>query len=569
MAAAEMLAGAAPERTPDWHSIEWKKVWRTARRLQARIVKAVAEGRWNKVKALVYLLTRSFSGRALAILRVVSNSGAKTPGVDGILWNTPEAKSAAFGTLRRHGYQPQPLRRVYIPKSNGKRRGLGIPTMTDRAMQALHLLGLDPIAESQADGHSYGFRLERRCADALAQTHVLLSHRHGPQWILEGDIKACFDRISHDWLLTHVPMDRQLLRQWLKAGFLEKHAWFATTEGTPQGGIISPALANRTLDGLQRLLTEHFARTPTGQGKSKVHLVRYADDFLITGTSKELLRDQVQPLVAHFLKGRGLELSHEKTEITHIEAGFDFLGQNVRRYRCGKVLTKPSSPSVKTFLAKIQETIDRSGGQTAGEMIQRLNQQIKGWTMYHRYAASKRTFKYVDHRISRMVWRWCRRRHRKKGWKWIKTNYFPRDGDRHAVFTGRLRNPKGQGRPIQLMEAAKVRIIRYVKIRSAVNPYDPKWELYLEARWGWQLTQTLAGRSRIESLWKGQKGRCVVCGQPLRIAEEACQIHHQIWRSRGGSDTADNMELLHANCHRQIHVQERRTKAAASREGRL
>ena len=305
MSAAEMLAGAAPDPTPDWHSIDWKKVWRTVRRLQARIVKAVTEGRWNKVKALVYLLTHSFSGRALAILRVVDNSGAKTPGVDGILWNTPEAKSAAFGTLRRHGYRPQPLRRVYIPKSNGKMRGLGIPTMTDRAMQALYLLGLDPIAESQADGHSYGFRRERRCADALAQTHCLFSNRHGPEWILEGDIKACFDRISHDWLLTHVPMDRQLLRQWLKAGFLEKQTWFATTEGTPQGGTISPVLANWTLDGLQRLLAEHFTSTPKGQGKSKVHLVRYADDFLITGTSKELLRDQVQPLVAHFLKNEG------------------------------------------------------------------------------------------------------------------------------------------------------------------------------------------------------------------------------------------------------------------------
>jgi RNA-directed DNA polymerase len=568
MSAAEMLAGAAPGRTPDWHSIDWKKVWRTVRRLQARIVKAVAEGRWNKVKALVYLLTRSFSGRALAILRVVSNSGAKTPGVDGILWNTPEAKSAAFGTLRRHGYQPQPLRRVYIPKSNGKLRGLGIPTMTDRAMQALHLLGLDPIAESQADGHSYGFRLERRCADALAQTHLLLSHRHGPEWVLEGDIKACFDRISHEWLLTHVPMDRQLLRRWLKAGFLEKHAWFATTEGTPQGGIISPALANRTLDGLQRLLAERFAETSTGQRKFKVHLVRYADDFLITGTSKELLRDQVQPLVAHFLKERGLELSHEKTQITHIEAGFDFLGQNVRRYRCGKVLTKPSSSNVKTFLTKIRETIDNSGSLTAGEMIQRLNQQIKGWTMYHRYAASKRTFNYVDHRIFQMVWHWCRRRHPKKSWRWIKTTYFPPDGHRHWVFTGKLFNQKGQGRPIQLMEAAQVRIIRYVKIRSAVNPYDPEWELYLEARLGWQLTQTLAGRSRFEYLWKEQEGRCRVCGQPLRIAEEDCQIHHRIWRSRGGPDTAANTELLHANCHRQIHVQEGRTKAAASREGR-
>jgi RNA-directed DNA polymerase len=240
MAAAGMPAGAAPDPTPDWHSIDWRQVWQTVRRLQARIVKAVAEGRWNKVKALVYLLTHSFSGRALAILRVVSNSGAKTPGVDGILWDTPEAKSAAFGTLRRHGYQPQPLRRVYIPKSNGKRRGLGIPTMRDRAMQALYLLGLDPIAETLADGHSYGFRLERRCADALAQTHGLLSNRHGPQWILEGDIKACFDKISHEWLSTHVPMDRHVLGKWLKAGFLEKHAWFATTEGTPQGGIVTP-----------------------------------------------------------------------------------------------------------------------------------------------------------------------------------------------------------------------------------------------------------------------------------------------------------------------------------------
>jgi RNA-directed DNA polymerase len=568
MSAAEMLAGAAPECTPDWHSIAWKKVWRTVRRLQARIVKAAAKGRWNQVKALVYLLTHSFGGRARAILRVISNSGAKTPGVDGILWNTPEAKSAAFNTLRRHGYQPQPLRRVYIPKSNGQRRPLGIPTMRDRAMQALYLLGLDPIAEWRADGHSYGFRLERRCADALEQGHLLLGNRHGPEWILEGDIKACFDRISQEWLLTHVPMDREVLRRWLKAGFLEKHAWFATPEGTPQGGIISPVLANWTLDGLQRLLADQFAATPRQQRKTKVHLVRSADDFLITGISKELLRDQVQPLVAHFLKERGLELSHEKTQITHIESGFDFLGQNVRRYPCGKVLTKPSKRSVKTFLAKIQKTIDNSGSQTAGEMIRRLNQQIKGWTMYHRYAASKRTFEYVDHRIFQMVWRWCRRRHRKKSQKWIKTKYFWRDEHRHWVFTGILTDHKGQGWPIQLMSAASVRIIRYVKIRSAVNPYDPAWELYLEARLGWQLTQTRSGRRRIEFLWKEQEGRCMVCGQPLRIAEEDCQIHHRIWRSHGGEDTADNMELLHANCHRQIHVQERLTKTAASRKGR-
>jgi RNA-directed DNA polymerase len=364
-------------------------------------------------------------------------------------------------------------------------------------------------------------------------------------------------------------MDHRLLGQWLKAGFLEKHAWFATTEGTPQGGIISPALANWTLDGLQRLLAERFASTPQQQRKNKVHLVRYADDFLITGISKELLRDQVQPLVAHFLKERGLELSHEKTQITHTEDGFDFLGQNVRRYRCGKVLIKPSARNVQTFLAKIQETIDRSGSQTAGEMIQRLNQQIKGWTMYHRYASSKRTFTYVDYRIFQMVWRWCRRRHPKKSRKWIKEKYFRQADDRHWVFTGLLWDQKGHGWPIQLMTAATVKIIRYVKIRSTVNPYDPAWEAYLEARWGWQLAQTRKGRSRFEFLWTTQEGRCVVCGQVLRVAEdEDHEIHHRIWRSRGGPDTADNLELLHANCHRQIHAQEGRTKAAASRKGR-
>jgi RNA-directed DNA polymerase len=282
-------AGAAPGHVTDWHSIDWRKVHRTVRRLQARIVKAIRAGKWGKVKALVYLLTHSFSGRALAILRVVSNSGAKTPGVDGVCWDTPEAKTAAFSTLRRHGYQPKPLRRVYIPKSNGDLRPLGIPTVTDRAMQALALLGLDPIAESLADGHSYGFRLERCCADALQQTHNILGSPHSPSWILEGDIKACFDRISHEWLLRQIPMDKELLRKWLEAGYLEKHVLFATTEGTPQGGIISPVLANRALDGLQRLLADRFMDTPKRAKMHKVHLVRYADDFIITGTSEVLL----------------------------------------------------------------------------------------------------------------------------------------------------------------------------------------------------------------------------------------------------------------------------------------
>src|SRR5205823_4698926 len=207
--------GAAPGLVPGWHSIPWRKVWRNVRRLQARIVKAVPEGRWGKVKALVYLLTHSFSGRAAAILRVTTNQGASTPGVDGDCWNTPELKAAAFSKLRRHGYQPQPLRRIYIPKSSdpSKLRPLGIPTLTDRAMQALYLLGLDPIEETTADANSYGFRSQRCCADALDQCHKILRKNHSATWILEGDIKACFDRIGHDWLLTHTPIDKVILRK--------------------------------------------------------------------------------------------------------------------------------------------------------------------------------------------------------------------------------------------------------------------------------------------------------------------------------------------------------------------
>src|SRR5262245_33981946 len=328
MSAAATLAGAAPGPAVDWHAIDWRKFYRTVRRLQVRIVKAVREGKWHKVKALVYLLTHSYSGRALAILRVVSNQGAKTPGVDGLTWSAGDCGNA-FTLLRRHGYRPQPLRRVYIPKSNGRKRPLGIPTMTDRAMQALYLLGLDPIAETQADGHSYGFRLERCCADAIEQCHLLLGNPHGPGWILEGDIRSCFDQIGKDWLLEHIAMDKDMLRRWLEAGYLEEGVVHPTTAGTPQGGIVSPVLANCTLDGLQALLRQHFPAT--GKQRYKVHLVRYADDFIITGNSRFLLEHRVKPLVEQFLKERSLDLSHEKTRITHIDDGFDFLGQTIRR----------------------------------------------------------------------------------------------------------------------------------------------------------------------------------------------------------------------------------------------
>src|ERR1700692_3124083 len=254
--------GAVSREAAEWYAIDWRAINRNVRRLQVRIVQATKESRWGRVRALQRLLTHSYSGKVLAVRRVTESDGKKTPGVDQEIWDTPEKKTQAVHAFMRRGYQPQPLRRVYIPKSDGKTmRPLGIPTMKDRAQQALHLLALDPVVETTADRNSYGFRQLRSCADAIQQCFIALKVAT-TQWILEGDIKSCFDAISHDWLLAHVPMDRAILQKWLKAGYMEKHVLHETTEGTPQGGIISAALANRALDGLERLLQERY---PTGK----------------------------------------------------------------------------------------------------------------------------------------------------------------------------------------------------------------------------------------------------------------------------------------------------------------
>lgn len=272
--------------TPDdgWHTIDWYAVHRMVRRLQARIVKAVQEGRWGKVRALQHLLTHSFSGKAIAVKRVTSNKGKRTPGVDRVIWETPEKKRRAIFNLRHRGYRAQPLRRIYIPKngSTTRLRPLSIPTMHDRAMQALYLLALDPIAETQGDVNSYGFRTERSTADAIGQCFTVLSHQYSASWILEGDIHACFDGISHDWLLAHIPMDRAMLKKWLTAGFIDKQVLYPIETGVPQGGICSPVIANQALDGLERLLRQHYPRTTKRGQQAKVHLCRYADDFIIT-----------------------------------------------------------------------------------------------------------------------------------------------------------------------------------------------------------------------------------------------------------------------------------------------
>jgi RNA-directed DNA polymerase len=434
----EGSTGAPFQGVTDWHAVDWKSASRNVRRLQARIVKATKEKRWGKVKALQRLLTHSFSGKVIAVRRVTENQGKNTPGVDKVTWNTPHKKINAVYSLRQRGYRPQPLRRLSIPKKNGKKRNLGIPCMKDRAMQALYLLALDPVAETTADLNSYGFRPQRSTADAIEQCFTALGNIHSAQWILEGDIKSCFDGISHEWLLTHIPMEKSILKKWLKSGYTERNVLYPTEEGTPQGGIISPVLANMTLDGLERRLRERFPKTTVKGIAAKVNFVRYADDFLVTAASKELLEQEVKPLIETFMKERGLELSAEKTRITHIEDGFDFLGQNVRKYKVGKqrkLLIKPAQKNIHAHLEKIREIIRQNQTLSAGRLILMLNPIIRGWAQYHQHVVSADTFSSVDDAIYRRLRQWMKRRHPNKP-----NN--PRDAQRDRSKQGKKRGEK-------------------------------------------------------------------------------------------------------------------------------
>ena len=317
-------------------------------------------------------------------------------------------------------------------------------------------------------------------------------------------------------------------------------------------------MANMTLDGLERLLSSHFSKTSRKGKKAKVNLIRYADDFCVTGSSKELLEQEVKPLVEQFLKERGLELSPEKTVITHIEQGVDFLGQTVRNYQKGKetkFFITPSKKSVKTFLQKIRKRVKESRDLTAGELIAELNPMIRGWALYHRHVVSKAIFHAVDHAIFQAIWKWARRRHQQKPRRWVKEKYFPDEGPNRWVFTGVLKDEKGQvKRVVRLLAASSIRIERHTKVRAGANPYDPAWETYFENRLDVQMATRLKGKRWLLQLWKEQQGLCPICHQ--RITKiTGWHSHHILWRSKGGSDKAENRVLLHPTCHQQVHSQ--------------
>jgi len=469
------MTGAYSSRDRAWSQIDWQQAQSQVSRLQMRIAKAVRERKWGKVKSLQLILTHSHHAKLLAVKRVSQSSGAKTPGIDGVLWRTAEQKICAASSLQRRGYKAQPVRRIYILKKNGKQRPLGITTLFDRAMQALHLLALEPVAETTADKNSYGFRPKRSAADAIAQCFLSLSRKTSAQWVLEGDIKACFDEIDHPWLMEHICTDKRLLHQWLAAGYIEEGSFHDTEAGSPQGSIVSPALANMVLDGMEAVVKQAVTKT------DKVNFVRYADDFIVTGISRDVLETKVQPAIVTFLTERGLSLSTEKTHITHIDDGFDFLGFNVRKYS-GKLLIKPSRKSVKTFLDDIRALIKSHPTIKTESLIRLLNPKLRGWANYYRHVVSKHIFCKVDSAIFQAIYRWTRRRHSNKGANWIFDKYYKHPAPNNWWFHAKTRTADGRADMFRLIRVASTKIVRHVKVIADATPYDPAYTSYFARR---------------------------------------------------------------------------------------
>lgn len=537
----------------EWSAIDWRKIQKNVRVMQHRLAKATLNGNWRRVKSLQRWLTHSFCAKVLAVKRVTENQGKRTPGVDRQLWDTPQLKFAAIASLGKSRYRPLPLRRVNIPKSNGKMRPLGIPTMRDRALQALHLLALDPVLETISDPNSYRFRKNRSTADAMSQIFIRLSRKGSAEWVLDADIEGFFDNINHDWMIDNVHMDKSILRKWLKSGVVEGKQLHATTAGTPQGGIISPALANWTLNGLEAALIAHLdAQWGVAKAKAlKVGVIRYADDFVITGVSKEILENEIQPWVEDFLATRGLRLAKAKTKIVHIDEGFDFVGWNFRKYS-GTLLIKPSKKNIKAFYEKLRNAISDNLGATQENLIRLLNPILRGWALYHSPVVAKQAFSRMESLLFWRLMRWAKRRHPMKSAEWIRKKYWRTIGNRNWVFACEVVTAKGTKATMDLYSLAGTAIERHTKIKGAFNPYDPSWEMYGETLRKDRMLRSMRYRKEWIRLYVDQGGKCALCGYEMDF-DSGWHDHHIEYRMVGGSDALGNRVLLHPNCHSQVH----------------
>jgi len=500
-------------------------------------------------------MLRSYSNILMSVRRVTQvNAGKNTPGVDKVVVKTPRARGELVDTLDT--FQPwrsKPVRRGYIPKRNGKQRPLGIPTVTDRCLQAMVKNAMEPEWEARFEGTSYGFRPGRGCHDAISKIYLLARPNKRKKWIVDTDIKGAFDNIDHDFLLRTVGQvpGRELLRQWLKAGVMEDGVFHETPMGTPQGGVISPLLLNIALHGMEAALgVRHNAQ---GEISGKRAVVRYADDEVVFCES-EKDASCIKEDLAGWLAERGLTLSEEKTRIVHLTEGFDFLGFNIKHYpvqttRTGyKLLIRPSKKSVAELREKLREAWLSLKGHSIEAVLRKLNPIIRGWANYFRAGVSSTVFKNLDDWMFRRAVRYVRHTHPKKSAKWTADRYWGKlNPDRDDPWVFGDKHPKKDGSFHYLLKFSWFKIERHTLIQGTASPDDASLREYWWARRKVNIRHLTA--SDVD-LANDQDWVCPVCGEEL-MNGESLERHHLIAKSDGGSDGRGNRVLVHLFCHQQ------------------
>ncbi len=555
-----------PVQHTDWNRVNWRKANSNVRRLRQRIFRASQIGDYRKVRSLQKLMLRSTSNRLTSVRKVTQqNKGRNTAGVDKVLVKTPTARGQFVDELATYRtWQAHPAKRVYIPKANGKQRPLGIPVLRDRALQAMVKNALEPEWEARFEGASYGFRPGRSTQDACAQLFITASSRGTRPWILDADIKGAFDNINHAYLLHSIGRvpGRELVRQWLKAGYMDLGTFHNTEAGTPQGGVISPLLANIALHGMEQALgIKYREQNGVQRRQSPYVLVRYADDFVVLCHTQEEAH-KAQELLTVWLATRGLSFSEEKTRIVHLTEGFDFLGWNFRHYpvtdtQSGyKLLIKPSKKAVTAFREKVRAIWREHRGAPVDVVIRQLNPVIQGWTHYHRGVVSSVTFKKLDHWMSKRAWSHLRYMHPMKSSTWKKRQYWGARNPDRPQDTGVF----GLAKHPFLRKLSWINIQRHIAVKGTNSPDDPRLRDYWERRRLAKAKQTpnLTWRTLILR----QHGLCPCCGEPIIddlatstvTTMEETQLHHKRPRKQGGTNAWDNLVVLHLYCHQQAHV---------------